>query len=148
VTGVSNRPGRSAPPRPADRGSAGVWVISCCVLLMLMATVATVRGLAVLARHRAEAGADLAALAAAGRIGLGGDGCAEARQVARDNGSRLSACRLRLDPGGRSGSVEVEVVLIVHLPIVGTRLVPARARAARLPGPDSPAAPGPAPLTS
>src|SRR5581483_9471789 len=53
-----------------DVGAASIWVLACCALLMLMAAVVTVCGLAVLARHRAEAGADLAALAAAERIGV------------------------------------------------------------------------------
>lgn len=120
--------------RRGDEGSASIWVVACCALLMVVATVATLRGLAVLARHRAEAGADLAALAAAEQIGLGDRACAAATEVARRNGGRLRSCRLRLAADGRSGTVDVAVEHPVRLPIVGTRTVVATARAGRLDG--------------
>ena len=114
-----------------DVGAASIWVLACCALLMLLAAIVTVRGLAVLARHRAEAGADLAALAAAGRIGVSGDGCAPAAQVAQRNGGRLRSCRLHLAPDGRSGTADVAFALEVHLPLAGARTVVATARAGR-----------------
>jgi secretion/DNA translocation related TadE-like protein len=127
--------------RRDDRGSASIWVVSCCALLMVIAGVATIRALAVLARHRAESGADLAALAAAGQIGVSDAGCGEAARIARRNGTRLRACASRLAPDGRSGTVLVEVVLTIRLPVVGDRKVMATARAARRPGPASNATP-------
>jgi secretion/DNA translocation related TadE-like protein len=117
----------------SDRGSAAIWVVSCCVLLTMAATVTTVRTLAVLARHRAEAGADLAALAAAGRIGRDDAGaCPAAARIAGRNGTRLLSCAVQLAPDGRSGRVLVRVELRAHLPLVGPRAVLASARAARL----------------
>lgn len=117
-----------------DRGSAAVWVVSCCVLLTVAATVATVRTLAVLARHRAEAAADLAALAAAGRIGRDdAETCPVAARMADRNGARLLSCDVRLASDGRSGQVLVRVELPVRLPLVGPGAVAASARAARLP---------------
>lgn len=116
-----------------DRGSAAIWVLCCCTLVMLLAAAATVRGLAVLARHRAEAGADLAALAGAARIGVGGDVCGTARVFAVRNGARLAGCLVRLAADGRSGTVAVRVALPVRLPLVGMRVVVASARAAREP---------------
>lgn len=116
-----------------ERGSATIWVLSCCVLLLVVAGVATVRGLAVVARHRAEASADLAALAAAGRIGVADDGCAVAARIAARNGARLVSCQLSSGPDGRSGTVLVRVEYRVRLPIVGGKEVTATARAARLP---------------
>lgn len=117
-----------------DRGSASIWVVACCVLLMAVAGVVTIRSLAVLARHRSEAAADLAALAAAGRIGVADDACAAAAQVAQRNGAVLRGCRVRLAPDGRSGTVSVSVALAARLPIGGSWHVVATARAARLPG--------------
>ncbi len=111
-----------------------MWVLACCVLLLVVAGVVTIRMLAVLARHRAESAADLAALAAAGRIGVGADECLAARKVALADGARVSVCRLSLDADGRSGSVQVRVQADVHLPVVGTRTIDASARAGRLPG--------------
>jgi secretion/DNA translocation related TadE-like protein len=118
-------------------------VVSCCALLLVLGGVATVRALAVLARHRAEAGADLAALAAAGRIGVGDDACSAASENARRNGVRLRSCRLQLAADGRSGTVALTVVLRVHLPVVGQRDVVASARAARLPAITCSARPAP-----
>ncbi|HZC71212.1 MAG TPA: Rv3654c family TadE-like protein [Jatrophihabitans sp.] len=126
--------GRHGRCRRADRGSATIWVVACCALLMTMAGAATVRALAVLARHRAEASADLAALAAAGRIGVGGDACEAAARVAGRNAARLRTCTVQLAPDGRSGTVSVSVALTARLPLVGSRQVVATARAAREPG--------------
>lgn len=117
-----------------DRGSAAIWVVSCCALLTVIAGVVTVRALAVLARHRAESSADLAALAAAGQIGRGGDICAAASQTAHRNGARLRSCHPQVASDGRSGSVVVSVVLAARLPVAGERQIVASARAARLPG--------------
>lgn len=121
------------PGRPTDRGAASIWVLTGAVLVLLVGVLATLRATAVLARHRAEAAADLAALAAAGRIGFGTDACAAARAVAADNHATLARCRLGLDVDGRSGIVDVTITLGVHLPGVGTRRVVATARAGRLP---------------
>lgn len=122
--------------RRRDRGSAAIWVVCCCVLLSVAATVATVRTLAVLARDRAEAGADLAALAAAGRIGRDDAAvCPAAGRIAGRNGAHLLSCEVRLGADGRSGQVFVRVELRARLPLVGPRRVLASARAARLPSP-------------
>lgn len=116
-----------------DRGSATLWVLACCALVCLIGSVSTARTLAVLARHRAGTAADLAALAAAGRIGVDGTGCAAAGRTARAGGARLARCALHLDADGRSGSVTVVVELPAHLPLLGARTVTASARAGRLP---------------
>lgn len=121
--------------RGADTGSATIWVLACCALLMVVAWVATARGMAVLARHRAEAGADLAALAGAGRIGAGGDVCAAARRTAAGNGARVVACRARLGSERRSGTVDVRVVVSVRLPLIGGEEVTASAGAGRVAAP-------------
>jgi secretion/DNA translocation related TadE-like protein len=118
-----------------EHGSASIWVVACCALLMSIAGAVTVRTLAVLARHRAETSADLAALAGAGQIGVGGRACAAAARVAARNGARLRTCVVRLAPDGRSGTVSVRVEMAARLPIVGSREILATARAAREPGP-------------
>jgi secretion/DNA translocation related TadE-like protein len=110
-----------------------VWVAACCALVVLVTMVVVLRSLAVLARHRAESAADLAALAAADEIGVSDRSCAAARRIAARNGVQLRSCRLSLDPSGRSGTVVVSVALHVQLPVVGADAVTASARAARLP---------------
>ena len=118
-----NVPGR-------DRGSAVIWVLACGAVLMVFAIAIAARTCAVFARHRAEVAADLAALAAAGRIGVGGDPCASAAAIAARNRARLASCAVALDPGG---TVRIQVVEHVGLPLVGVRDVSASARAGRLP---------------
>jgi secretion/DNA translocation related TadE-like protein len=114
-------------------GSASLWVLTCCALLIVVATAGTVRAVAILARHRAEAAADLAALAAAGRFGTAEAPCDWASRTATANGARLRTCRVRVDAGGRSGVVDVAVAITVDLPVVGSRTVIASARGGRLP---------------
>lgn len=54
---------------------------------------ATVLGSVVIARHRAQAAADLAALAAAARLAAGEqNACATAESVARANAGRVADC--------------------------------------------------------
>ena len=120
--------------QPADRGSATIWLLGFLSLVLLISGVAVIQTLAVLARHRADTAADLAALAAAQRIGLDPDPCAAARRVAAENSATLTACSAQLDPAGRTGTVTVRLSRAAVLPLVGQRRVTARARAGRLPG--------------
>jgi secretion/DNA translocation related TadE-like protein len=116
-----------------DAGSATVWVLGGVLLVVGVLTATLVRDAAVLARHRAESAADLAALAAAGRIGTSGPPCAAAETLAGRNRARLVECTVRLAADGRSGTVVVRVSEAVTLPVVGGREVTASARAGRLP---------------
>jgi secretion/DNA translocation related TadE-like protein len=119
--------------KPGGRtGSASIWVLSCSALLLLVASVGVLRAAAIVARHRAESAADLAALAAAGRIGVTDSICPAAAAVAARNGATLRSCTPALAPDGRSGTVTTRVALRVSLPLVGTREVIASARAGRL----------------
>jgi secretion/DNA translocation related TadE-like protein len=102
-------------------------------MLLVVAVLAAVRGAAVLARHRAESAADLAALAAAGRIGVDARYCPAAAEIAARNGVALAGCRPDIAADGRSGTVLVMVRLRLSLPLVGGRTVEASARAGRLP---------------
>jgi secretion/DNA translocation related TadE-like protein len=117
-----------------DRGSGSIWLAGLLAVVMLTATVGLAAGTAVLARHRAEAAADLAALAGAARIAEGeADGCAAARKVAAANGGRVSACV-------RTGEdLDVMVSAPVEVVGLGVLAVSARARA----GPVDRPSPGP-----
>ncbi len=119
--------------RERDAGSATLWVVGCIALLLVITEVAVVRAAAVVARHRAESAADLAALAAAQHIGIDDAQCAAAARIAAANAARLQSCSVHLAADGRSGSVLARVVLHVHLPVAGSRDVAASARAGRLP---------------
>ena len=80
-------------------------------------------GSVVVAHRRAQAAADLAALAGAAALGRGVDACATARSIAGRNGAHLFSCVLR----GDDVLVEVRTRTV---PLLGRRYVlPARARA-------------------
>lgn len=78
--------------RSSERGSATVLALTVVGALglagLLLAFVAGV----LVAQRRVEAAADLAAVAGASALQRGGDGCAEARLVARRNGAEAVTC--------------------------------------------------------
>ncbi|MXM66349.1 hypothetical protein GR925_23700 [Streptomyces sp. HUCO-GS316] len=79
--------------RHRDRGSATVWSIGAIAVLCVVFGVVVAMGQAVVIRHRAAGGADLAALAAADHWTEGAAAaCARADRVARAQGVRLVRC--------------------------------------------------------
>ncbi len=100
-----------------DRGAGTVLVLTVMAAALVMTAMAGVIGQVIVARHRAQAAADLAALAGAASAAsdswsaLGpvsaGD-CQIAAVTARLNGARLRSCRA--NPGG---VVQVGVVVPV-----------------------------------
>ncbi|WP_435797028.1 Rv3654c family TadE-like protein [Streptomyces parvulus] len=93
---VAPAPTSDAAERPAsDQGSATVWSVGAVAVLCLVFGIVLGLGEAVVARHRAAGGADLAALAAADHWSRGGPAaCAEAERVARAQRARLVRCVL------------------------------------------------------
>lgn len=93
-------------PRAADRGAATVWAATAAALLLAVTALLLDVGSAVVARHRAQAAADLAALAAAGDPVEGERvACAAAERVVGGMDGRLAACAL----DGWNALVEVRV---------------------------------------
>ena len=122
--------------RADEDGSASVWVLASGALVVLVALIAVVRGTAVMVRERAEAAADVAALAAAGGIGIDTSTsaiCQRAGSVARANRASVGRCIVALGGDGRTGTVDITVVVTARLLGVGTVSSSARARAGRLP---------------
>ncbi|MFF0590782.1 Rv3654c family TadE-like protein [Streptomyces sp. NPDC003781] len=77
----------------SDRGSATVWSVVVIAVLCVVFGVVLALGQAVMARHRAAGGADLAALAAADHWAHGGTAaCERASRVARAQRVRLVRC--------------------------------------------------------
>jgi secretion/DNA translocation related TadE-like protein len=74
---------------------ATVWAAAAVAVLLALAMFGVDLGAAASLRHRAEAAADLAALAAAGHA-TGGErvACAYAARVAEGMSTRLRSCRL------------------------------------------------------
>ncbi|MGY1843204.1 Rv3654c family TadE-like protein [Modestobacter sp. SYSU DS0875] len=115
---MSRRPGGEG-----ERGSATVWVVALAGLLAALGVAAVLVGAAVVARHRATAAADLAALAAAGAAVQGDPAaCTVAGGVAAANGAAVTSCTV-----GAGAVVEVHVRVPVRLGPLG--VVDARGRA-------------------
>lgn len=83
-------------PAGDERGAATVWAAGVLAVLMSLTVFGLHLGGAILARHQAESAADLAALAAAGRV-LAGErqACDQARVVSGRMRVRLVSCSAR-----------------------------------------------------
>ncbi|GHE07215.1 Rv3654c family TadE-like protein [Streptomyces alanosinicus] len=81
--------------RPSDRGSATVWSLGAIAVLCVVFGAVLALGQAVVVRHRAAGGADLAALAAADHWAEGrAAACARAARVAAAQDVRLVRCAI------------------------------------------------------
>jgi secretion/DNA translocation related TadE-like protein len=84
-----------------DAGSGTVLMLAVVMVAGLMVAASCLLGQAAIARHRAQAAADLAAIAGAGAIGRSGNlvsGCRAAGETARANLNELQSCSA--GPGG------------------------------------------------
>ncbi len=113
--------------RARDEGSGTVWFLvlflAWCGSFALLVTGAVV----VSTRHRAAAAADLAALAAAGRLAVGQSepaACSQASAVARAAGATLVACHQ-----DTAAASVVEVRATAQFPFLGSFEAKVRARA-------------------
>ena len=123
--------------RTADRGAGTVWMLAIIGLTWTMAVMAMTVGGVRIARHRAYAAADLAALAAASHAAEGTHAaCRLAAHIARGAGGRLRSCLLH----GQISEVTVSSEL-GSSPALRSLTATARARA----GPERPPAPATAP---
>jgi len=87
--------GRTGGRRTGERGSATVVGVAAVLVVLAVFAVAVQLGAAVITRHRAEAAADLAALAAAARVIAGpAHACASARRVTDRMAVRMEGCEL------------------------------------------------------
>jgi secretion/DNA translocation related TadE-like protein len=106
----------------SDRGSASLWVLGVGLAVLLFAGAVAAAGSVLVAKHRAQAAADLGALAGAVRAAEGPDvACARARQIIEGNGASLVECRV--------DGLDVVVGVDVEPAGVGRPIGPARARA-------------------
>lgn len=128
--GTAGRDGRP------ERGSGTVLALAVSMVLALAAGAAVLVGQVTTIRHRADAAADLAALAGARTAREGGDPCTVAGRIASANGGRLRSCVV--DPAGTGGSAAAGQVLVrvaVSATVLGGRTLTAvgRARAGEAP---------------
>jgi secretion/DNA translocation related TadE-like protein len=109
-----------------DRGSAGLVAVAMMAVLLAVTMGSLCVGAAVIARHRAQAAADLASLAAAGRLADGAAAaCAQASSVARAMNTGVAQCVVD----------QLDVTVTVDVPVVLGRIGLGTARAAARAGP-------------
>ncbi|WP_232015608.1 Rv3654c family TadE-like protein [Tsukamurella paurometabola] len=128
MTGTSRAGRPSAPRRGRPRGGRedGVATVLAAVMVAAIVVVAVMVvdvGAAVSARHRAQAAADLAALAGAASAIDAEEACAAAERLARANAGSLRAC------GVDGFDVTVRVGVPVSLSVFGSDEAVAVARA-------------------
>ncbi|MGI8870638.1 MAG: Rv3654c family TadE-like protein [Mycobacteriales bacterium] len=106
--------------RPSDDGSGTIWVLAITLIVVVCGLIGMYRGLAVVARHRAEAAADFAALAAAGSVIEGESvACGRAATIAAANGARVLSCRIDGTDAFVSAAVAVSSVVPGRFTAVG-----------------------------
>ncbi len=139
------------PGRDSDRGSATVWSLGAMAVMCVVFGIVLALGQAVVARHRAAGGADLAALAAADHWAEGGAGaCVRAERVARAQGTRLVRCAVvgeTSDVTATAGLGPFAAEVRARAGPAGPALppVPAPSPPVRVPLPPAPAPPATAP---
>ncbi len=107
-----------------DRGVASVWAAFAVAAILAVTVLGIQLGTAAGVRHRVEAAADLAALAAAAHATAGAEAaCALARRVTDGMAVRLSDCRFT----GWDATVEVHASPAIPLVIPGGAIGRARA---------------------
>jgi secretion/DNA translocation related TadE-like protein len=99
-------------------------VLAAGLVTVLMALAVAAAGAAMVARHRAQAAADLAALGGAGHAVEGEEtACAAAAELVADNGGRMVSCHL----DGWDLTVTAEVVPANVAALAGSAHASARA---------------------
>jgi secretion/DNA translocation related TadE-like protein len=92
---------RSRPDQPGsfrEHGSGTIWVLATVLVVAAVGLAAVGVGAAVVARHRADSAADLAALAAASLAAEGrSHACRSAERAAAIAGARLLRCTVAPD---------------------------------------------------
>jgi secretion/DNA translocation related TadE-like protein len=97
-----------------ERGSAVPFAVAALGVVLTTGVVLAVVGALLVDHRRAQAAADLAALAGASARQQGGDGCGAASRIAARNGAHLSACEVTGD--------DVTLTVVVEGPeILGSR---------------------------
>ncbi|MGE2690176.1 Rv3654c family TadE-like protein [Mycolicibacterium pulveris] len=126
--GSPSRRGRWPPwnPRRGEDGSATLAAVAAMAVLLALTVGAVYVGAAVIGRHRAQAAADLAALAAANAVPDGAAAaCARATAIANAMEATVTGCSVQ----------ELDVVVAVAVPVAVGRLTVGPARAVARAGP-------------
>ena len=103
-----------------ERGSASVWVLCAGLVVVAFGLTGALAAAAATGRHRAQAAADLGALAGA-RYAVDGESaaCARAAEIVAANGARMAGCRLD----------GLDLVVTADVPVAGAGTAQGVARA-------------------
>jgi secretion/DNA translocation related TadE-like protein len=123
VTGDRRGTTRERRASGAERGAGSVLMVAVVAVVLSAAAAALGLAAALVTRQRAEAAADLGALAGAQALLRGDDACGAAGRVAAAGSARVVAC----DAAGTTVHLLVEVAL--PGPLGALDVPPARARA-------------------
>jgi secretion/DNA translocation related TadE-like protein len=127
MTSVDGLVRRGCHGGPGERGGATTLAVGFTGVLVTVTLLVAAVGGVVADQRRVEAAADLAALAGAGAVRSGRDGCAAAQHTALRNGGDLSSCAV-------DGDVVTVEVGRDSRAVLGRRLaLVARARAGPVP---------------
>jgi secretion/DNA translocation related TadE-like protein len=119
MTGAGQHPRRVRRSGTRQRGTAAVLAVGLTGVLVTVTLLVAVVGGVVADQRRVEAAADLAALAGAGAVQAGRDGCAAARETAGRNGGTLRSCALHGDVVTVEVGRNSQAVLGLRLALVG-----------------------------
>jgi secretion/DNA translocation related TadE-like protein len=101
-----------------DRGSGTLLALAVVIFLLSLTAAVGVFGRFIVAQHRADAAADLAALAGTQAYGTGKDGCAVADTVAARNRQHLTDCSIVGDRTDFVVSVRVAAAVPTRVPLL------------------------------
>lgn len=102
----------------AERGMGTMMIMAVVLLLMMLAGMIGIGGQYLVAKHRAQRAADLAALAGAQSLGSGKNGCVQARTYAKKNDRRVADCKIAGDTGDFVLTIRVEAPVPVRVGMV------------------------------
>lgn len=106
--------------RKPEAGSGTIYVLTIAIVLAFATFVVVLIGQAMAIRHRADAAADLSALAGADSVRSGGEPCGAAARIAAANGGHLVSCVTATAAGGDPAAAAGQVV--VQVTATGTAL--------------------------
>jgi secretion/DNA translocation related TadE-like protein len=114
------QPHRRSRPAARDRGSASIWLLCVGCVVVAFGLAGALAAAAATGRHRAQAAADLGALAGAPYAVNGSSvACTRAAAIVEANGARLADCRVE----------GVDLIVVAELSVAGVGTARGAARA-------------------
>lgn len=107
----------------SQRGMGTMMIMAVVLVLLMLAGTVGIGGQYVVAKHRAQAAADLASLAGAQSYGDGKDGCRQAKAYATKNHRQVASCKIAGDAGDFVLSVRVKASVPHRVPALPGKIM-------------------------